>query len=124
MGCFMDCLALKGRSILVVEEDTLLALRLEDELLRAGARALGARRLNEALQLAEHPALAAAVVNLRLGSDSTLQVCRRLAELGIPFVFHTRYDAAEALRTWPDAPVVSKPAESHVVVSSVVRLLH
>jgi ActR/RegA family two-component response regulator len=124
MGCFMDCLALKGRSILVVEEDTLLALRLEDELLRAGARALGARRLNEALHLAEHPALAAAVVNLRLGSDSTLQVCRRLAELGIPFVFHTRYDAAEALRTWPDAPVVSKPAESHVVVSSVVRLLH
>lgn len=124
MGSFMDCLALKGRSILVVEEDTLLALRLEDELLRAGARALGARRLNEALHLAEHPALAAAVVNLRLGSDSTLQVCRRLAELGIPFVFHTRYDAAEALRTWPDAPVVSKPAESHVVVSSVVRLLH
>jgi ActR/RegA family two-component response regulator len=120
----MDCLALRGRSILVVEEDTLVALRLEDELLRAGARALGARRMNEALHLAEHPALAAAVVNLRLGSDSTLQVCRRLAELGIPFVLHTRYDTAEALRTWPDAPVVSKPAESHVIVSSVVRLLH
>jgi DNA-binding response OmpR family regulator len=120
----METLALRGRSILIVEEDTLVALRLEDELHRAGARALGARRLHEALHLAEHPALAAAVVNLRLGSDSTMQVCRRLAQLGIPFMFHTRHDAAEALRAWPEAPVVNKPADSHLVVSSVARLLH
>jgi DNA-binding response OmpR family regulator len=120
----MDCLTLSGRSILIVEEDTLVALRLEDELHRAGARTLGARRLHEALHLVEHPALAAAVVNLRLGSDSTMQVCRRLAQLGIPFMFHTRYDAAEARRTWPDALVVSKPADSELVVRSVARLLH
>jgi DNA-binding response OmpR family regulator len=120
----MDSLALTGRSILVIEEETLVALQLEEQLHRAGAKVVGARRLREALHMAEHPALSAAVVNLRLGSDSTSRVCRRLSELGIPFVLHTRYDATEALRSWPDAPVVSKPADSHVIVSSVAELLH
>jgi DNA-binding response OmpR family regulator len=120
----MDSLALTGRSILVIEEETLVALQLEEQLHRAGAKVLGARWLREALHMAEHPALSAAVVNLRLGSDSTSRVCRRLSELGIPFVLHTRYDATEALRSWPDAPVVSKPADSHVIVSSVAELLH
>jgi DNA-binding response OmpR family regulator len=120
----MDSLALTGRSILVIEEETLVALQLEEQLHRAGAKVLGARRLREALHMAEHPALSAAVVNLRLGSDSTSRVCRRLSELGIPFVLHTRYDATEALQSWPDAPVVSKPADSHVIVSSVAELLH
>ena len=120
----MDSLALSGRSILVVEEEPLVALQLEEQLHRAGAKVLGARRLREALDMAEHPALSAAVVNLRLGSDSTSRVCRRLSQLGIPFIFHTRFDVAEALRNWPDAPVVSKPADSHVIVSSVAELLH
>jgi hypothetical protein len=73
--------------------------------------------------MAEHPALSAAVVNLRLGSDSTTQVCRRLSQLGVPFILHTRYDAAEASQTWPNAPVVSKPADSHLVVNSIAELL-
>ena len=124
MGSFMDRLALSGRSILVIEEETLVALQLEEQLYRAGARVLGARRLDEALHMAEHPALSAAVVNLRLGSDSTTRVCRRLSQLGIPFIFHTRYDATEALQAWPDAPVVSKPADSGVIVNSVAQLLH
>ena len=122
-GSFMDGLALSGRSILVVEEEPLVALQLEEQLHRAGAKVLAARKLHEALHMAEHPALSAAVVNVRLGSDNTNRVCRRLSQLGVPFLFHTRYDPAEALRNWPDAPVVSKPADSRVVVNSVAQLL-
>ena len=77
-----------------------------------------------AVYLAEHPALSAAVINLRLGDDTTAGVCRRLSHLGIPFMFHTRYDTSEASRTWPEAPVVSKPADSAVVVSTVATLVH
>jgi CheY-like chemotaxis protein len=94
----MDNFALNGRSILVVEEEPLLALELEEQFHRAGARVLAAGKLHEALHMAEHPALSAAVVNLRLGSDNTTRVCRRLSQLGIPFILHTRYDAAEALQ--------------------------
>lgn len=123
-GRIMKSIALSGRSILVVEEEPLLALQIEEQFYRAGARVLGAGKLHEALHLAEHPALAAAVVNLRVGSDSTKRVCNRLAQLGVPFVFHTRYDAAEASQTWPDAPVVSKPANGKAIVDAVAGLVH
>ena len=118
----MKSFALSGRSILVVEEEPLVALQLEEHFHRAGARVLAAEKLHEALHLAEHPALAAAV-NLRLGSDSTKRVCNRLAQLGVPFIVHTRYDAAEASQTWPDAPVVSKPANGKAIVNAVAGLV-
>ena len=77
------------------------------------------------LYLAEYPALAAAVVNVRMGGggESTAAVCRRLRDLGIPFMFYTKFDSAEAASTWPDAPVLNKPAESAKVAETVAGLL-
>ncbi len=120
----MDNLALGGRSILIVEEEPLIILELEERFTLAGANVLAAAKLQEALHLAEHPALSAAVLNLRLGSDHTRAVCRRLSHLGIPFMFYTRYDPTEASQSWPEAPVVSKPADSQMVVRAVAELLH
>ena len=120
----MDSLALRGRSILVVEEEPALAHELEKQFQRAGAKVLSAGKLRDALYLAEHPAISAAVVNLQVGSDSTAAVCRRLSHLGIPFMFHTRFDATEASRTWPKAPVVRKPADSRMLVTRIGGLLH
>jgi hypothetical protein len=80
--------------------------------------------LRDALYLAEHPALSAAVLNVRVGNDNTAHVCRRLSHLGVPFVFHTRYDTSEASRRWPAAPVVSKSGDSALVVDMVARLMH
>src|SRR5436190_22624094 len=115
----MDSHALRGRSILVVEEEPHVSRQLIDHFRRAGATVFAAGKLQDALYLAEHPALSAAVVNLRVGSDNTARVCRRLTYLGIPFMFHTRHDATEASKTSPKAPVASKPADSPVVVSTV-----
>jgi CheY-like chemotaxis protein len=120
----MASLALSGRSILVVEEEPHVSRLLVDHFRRAGATVFAAGKLPDALYLAEHPALSAAVLNVRMGSDDTAWVCRRLTHLGIPFMFHTRYDATEASRNWPDAPVVSKPADCADVVDTLARLLH
>lgn len=120
----MDSLALAGRSILVVEEEPAVALELEEQFQLAGAKVFAAVKLRDALHLAEHPAISAAVINVRIGSDNTAAVCRRLSYLGIPFIFHTRYDAGEASQAWPDAPVVSKPADSRMLVSRIAGLLH
>src|SRR5581483_2532974 len=120
----MGSLALSGRSILVVEEEPDVSRQLVDHLHRAGARVYAAAKLSEALYLAEHPALSAAVVNLRMGADNTAHVCRRLDHLGVPFVLHTRYDKTEASRRWPDVPVVNKPADGAVIVDVVARLMH
>lgn len=120
----MDSHALRGRSILVVEEEPHVACRLADRFRQAGAKVFAADKLRDARYLAEYPALSAAVINLRIGDDTTAGVCRRLSHLGIPFMFHTRYDATEASLRWPKAPVVNKPADSALVVITVARMMH
>ena len=120
----MDSHALRGRSILVVEEEPHVASRLADRFRQAGAKVFEADKLRDARYLAEYPALSAVVINLRIGDDTTAGICRRLSHLGVPFIFHTRYDATEASKKWPKAPVVSKAAGSAVVVSTVAGLVH
>ena len=115
---------LKGQSILVVEHEPSVARDLESAFLQAGAKVFAADQLRDALYLAEYPALSAAVINLRLGSDTTAAVCRRLTVLGIPFMFYTKFDPTEASATWPQAPVVAKPADSGKVTETVAGLLH
>jgi DNA-binding response OmpR family regulator len=115
---------LRGRSVLVIEHEPLIARELEEQLKRAGARVFAASKLRDALHLANHPALAAAVINQRLGNEKTTAVCRRLEYLGIPFVFYTRYDPAEVAGKWPAAPVIAKPAGGQVVARTLAALLH
>jgi DNA-binding response OmpR family regulator len=115
--------SLRGQSILVVEHEPAVARELESEFTQAGAKVFAAGGLRDALYLAEYPALSAAVVNLRLGNDTTAAVCRRLDVLGIPFMFYTRFDAADAAHAWPQAPIVAKPATSAKVAATVADLL-
>jgi DNA-binding response OmpR family regulator len=120
----MNGSALNGRSILLVEAEPFSALDVGTELRDAGAKVFGVHQLRDALHMAEHPALSAAVIAQRIGNDKTDAVCRRLTELGIPFMFHTRYDATEARQKWPNAPVVTKPASAQELIRTVTALLH
>jgi DNA-binding response OmpR family regulator len=114
---------LGGRTVLAVEAEPLAATEVETGLREAGARVFGANRLRDALHMAEHPALSAAVIAQRLGNDSTTAVCRRLAELGVPFMLYTRYISVEARQKWPDAPVVAKPASARQLIDAVAGLM-
>ena len=102
-----------------VEAEPFAALDVEIGLREAGSKVFGARQLREAPYMAEYPALSAAVVALRLGSDKIAAVCRRLADLGVPFMLYTRYDATDAKQKRPDAPVVAKPASARELINAV-----
>jgi DNA-binding response OmpR family regulator len=121
----MMMMRLKGQSILVVEHEPTIARELEEEFTQAGAKVFAAGQLRDALYLAEYPALSAAVVNVQMGGggESTAAVCRRLQDLGVPFMFYTKYDSTEAASAWPEAPVVAKPARSAMVAETVAGLL-
>ena len=123
-GYAVTTLALAGRWILVVEDEPAIALQLEAQLNAAGARVYSAGRLREALYMAEHPALSAAILDFRLGEDTSAAVCRRLHELGIPFVFYTGHGEDDAFRRWPQAPVVPKPVDDGVLIDALAGLLH
>ncbi len=90
----MMMMRLKGQSILVVEHEPSVARELEQEFTQAGAKVFAAGRLRDALYLAEYPALSAAVVNVQMGraGESTAAVCHRLQDLGIPFMFYTKFE--------------------------------
>jgi DNA-binding response OmpR family regulator len=115
------CLA--GRLILLIEDETLIAFDVDNALRAAGAKVVSAGYLESALFTAEHPALSAAVVDLRLGDSSSGAVCRRLRRLGVPFVVHTAYPADFVRSEWPNVPVITKPADPQHIITALTTLL-
>lgn len=118
----MKSLALSGRSILVVEDEPLIALDLRKTLESAGAYVFAATQRQHALQLAGHPDLSVAVVDYRLGgAEDSTAICALLEQRGIPFVFYSGYDDMRA--RWPNARRVSKPATAHEIIEAVLAVL-
>ena len=74
-------------SILLVENETVVAQSVADCLQDAGAFVLTAGRINDALSMVESSRLSAAVLDLEFGDDDTTIVCRHLTERGVPFLF-------------------------------------
>jgi DNA-binding response OmpR family regulator len=87
----------RGRLVLVVEDEALIALDLEARLGRHGWRVLGpAATVAQALRLLEDgevlPDVALLDVNLR--GEAATAVAERLRALGVPFVVTSAYDGA------------------------------
>jgi DNA-binding response OmpR family regulator len=82
---------------------------------------LSASALDRALYLVDHAGLSAAVLDYRLSANDCGPVCERLRERRIPFVIYSAYP--DLGQTFPDAVIVSKPADLNDVVAAVVALL-
>src|SRR5436190_21474001 len=112
--------ALSGRSILVLEDEPLIALDIVESLKPTGAQVLTAGQLLQALRLAADAPLAAAVVDFKIGDGDSAAICDLLKQRRIPFLIYSGYDVL----SWPaDVPVGQKPATSHKLVTSVTKLL-
>ena len=112
---------MKGRRVLVVEDEFMIALDIDRILETAGAKTvLSANRVEEALQiLSESGAIDAAVLDLKLDKDSTLPIAERLQAMGIPFVFLTGSPESAQTRGFPRAPVVAKPFDSAMLIAGL-----
>lgn len=109
--------SLDGLTMLVVEDEPVIRLDLQQTLEKAGARVLAANDVESARRLIERPDLSAAVLDW-FGAD----ICRRLTERGVPFVFYTGR-AASGLEGWQHVPMVSKPAKPEDIITALERLL-
>jgi len=114
---------LTGRLILLVEDEAPIALDIARALRAAGARVVAAGYVESGLYTTEHPYLSAAVIDLHLGGEDGTAVCRRLRQLGVPFVVYSGYPAAEIAKEWPDVPIIPKPSRTHEIVIALVRLI-
>ena len=111
-------LNLAGRSILVVDDEALVCLDVARRLQDAGATVLSASRLDKALDMAGHAHLSAGVLDFDLGGTNSSAICWKLVDRRIPFVFHTGR-LYTALRQWPTAPVILKPATTGLISTLV-----
>ena len=118
----MGTAQLAGRSILVVEDEPLIALEIVQCFQRAGASVLSASNLCDGLRLAGHPDLSAAVLDFGFRDGDGTALCERLKGRGIPFVLHSGYSHVhEACRS---GIVVPKPADPTVLVSTILGVLN
>ncbi len=114
---------LTGRCILVVEDESLIAMLVEDALLDAGAEILGpAATVEEALALFESRSPHAAVLDINLAGQVSTPVADLLADRGIPFVVATGYGAAGLSERHRGVPVLAKPYDPQELVETLARI--
>jgi len=105
-----------------VEDEPRIALDVTRAVTTAGAIVVSAGYLEAGLCSTEHPALDAAVVDLRLADGSGAKICERLRKGCVPIIVRTAYPRKFASAQWPDVPIVRKPARPEEIVSALQRL--
>ncbi|MCJ2032929.1 HWE histidine kinase domain-containing protein [Methylobacterium sp. J-068] len=101
----LDPIALSG-TVLVVEDNMIIALEAEEILASLGARAVDmAGSVYEALRQIEASRPSFALLDVNLGSETSLPVARHLSKIGVPFVFATGY--GESFRIPPELGTVA-----------------
>lgn len=102
---------LGGRRILVVEDESLVAMLIETILEDLGGETVGPlASVEEALAfLGDAPALDAALLDVNLAGRQVFPVAEALAASGVPFVFSTGYGEGGLPETWRGRPTVQKP---------------
>jgi DNA-binding response OmpR family regulator len=112
---------LSGVRVLVVEDDTLLAMDLKETLVDAGAIVVDVcQTLEEGMARANDNDFAVAVLDFSLGPNTVSPLARRLVRRGLPFILYTGRPRSEpSLAEWSDRPIVEKPAPSRVLVSAL-----
>jgi CheY-like chemotaxis protein len=114
--------ALRGRRLLVVEDEYLVAIDLAEALANLGVEVIGpAGSVDEALNFVETAGaeLDAAVLDINLRDDRVFPVAEVLAARGVPFVFTTGYDAVAIPNAFVDIPRCEKPVDR----GQLIRLL-
>lgn len=103
---------LDGLRVLVVEDETLVAMLLEDMLADHGCVVAGvAARIAQALEMVADDGLAigAAILDVNLAGQPSFPIAEALAAKGVPFVFATGYGAGGLPEAWRGRPTLQKP---------------
>src|SRR5215468_2742302 len=112
---------LQGITVLIVEDEFLIAIEMERLLADAGAKTIHrCETVEDALLATEDNSFSAAILDFCIGRQTVTPVARRLASRGIPFIFHTAHAATDTIRSeWPTCQIISKPARSRDIINAI-----
>jgi DNA-binding response OmpR family regulator len=116
---------MSGMTVLVVEDDFIVAHDMQMMIEEQGARVLGpATSLAEALELVANEPPTMAVLDVNLGGELVFPLISELQTRKVPFVFATAY--ADEDRMFPEAargaPRLAKPVLPNVLIAQLMRL--
>ena len=115
--------ALRGLTVLVVEDEPFIALELEQILNSADCRVQGpVATVKDALDLLEEQTPGAALLDVQLLNGMSTPVAERLRALGIPFVLVSAYTGPELEKPiLADAPRVDKPVRQSRLLAALAN---
>ena len=110
--------------ILVVEDETLIAMLVEDWLEELGFETVGpVGSAAEALALIEAGELDGAILDVSLDGHDSFAVADALRARNVPFAFATGHGAGRIAERFKDAPTLTKPYDFERVRAAVTTLL-
>ena len=111
-------------SVLIVEDDALLAMAIGLCVEEAGYEVAGrARSVDAALSVLAQAKVDAALLDINLRGELVFPVANALAERGVPFVFVTAYPDALIPDSHRDRPLVHKPYYDAALCSALASAL-
>ena len=120
----MDGLA--GKRILVVEDESLVAMLIETILEDLGCTPVGpAASVDEGLALARGNAVIdAALLDVNVAGRQVFPVAEALAARGVPFVFSTGYGEAGLPEHWRGHPTIQKPFTESAIRDALMKVMN
>jgi len=116
---------LHGRRIMIVEDESLIAMLIEDQLDELGCVvAAQAASVAEACTELAGCAVDAAMLDVNLRGEASYAVAEALAARGVPYLFTTGYGQAGLDPAYRDKPVLQKPFSTEALAAALSQLLH
>jgi len=116
--------ALNDRRVLVVEDESLVAMLLETMLEDMGCTPVGpASTVDEGLKLASEERLDAALLDVNVAGTPVFAVAEALESRGIPLVFSTGYGEGGLPENWRGRPTVQKPFTEAVIRDALMKAI-
>jgi DNA-binding NtrC family response regulator len=113
--------SLTGHTVLILEDEPIVALDIVTAFEQAGATVVAARTLAKACSIVEQGGLSAAVLDFGLSDGDAEQLCHRLTERKVPFVLHSGYGHAGAACS--NGISIPKPASPDALIRAVAQQL-
>ena len=119
----MERPSLKGRSILIVEDEPLIVMDITRAFEHTGAELTTTNTLRHALLLVQHDGLSGAILDHALPDGDCSVLYTRLQERGIPFIIYSGYRKDELEVPLQGVPYLAKPANPAILVEMMLGLL-
>ena len=116
--------SLAGTRVLVVEDETLVAMLLEEGLAELGCAIVGPiGRVDAAKRAIASEQFDCAVLDVNLRGQAVYPVAELLAECAVPFCFVTGYQSPEVEARFAGRPVLHKPFSPRELATAVTKMV-